>query len=185
MTFESAPLSEDVELAGHVGAHLWVSATSADMDVFAVVRVIDPDGVEVPYAVRPREPGIPLAFGCLKVSQRALDPARTTVDRPWHTHRRADVAPLRSPDEIVPVELDLGITTARIPAGHRIRLEIQPFEGHTGPAGRAADRPGMVAGRAYDDSYHAGAHNRIHTGPEHPSYLRLPEVPRRLPATGP
>jgi len=31
--------------------------------------------------------------------------------------------------------------------------------------------------RAYDKSYHAGAMNRIYTGPEYPSYLQLPIVP--------
>ena len=182
-TFASSPLAQDLEVAGHVGATLWVSATAHDMDVYATLRVLDPSGTEVPYAVRPRETGIPLAFGCLKVSHRALDPARSTVHRPWHTHRASDAAPLRSPEEIVPVELDLGITTARVPAGHRLHLEVQPFEGRTGPAGRTTDRPGMVAGRDYDATYHSGAANRIHTGPDHPSHLRLPVVPR-APAAG-
>jgi putative CocE/NonD family hydrolase len=178
---ETAPLTEDLEVAGHVNATLWVSADAADMDLYAVLRVLDRAGHEVPYGVRPREAGLPLAFGCLRVSHRALDPERSDHRRPWHTHRPADHAPLR-PDEVVLVEVEMSIVTARIPAGHRLRLEIQPFEARVGPAGRETDRPGMVAGRHYDQAVHAGATNRIHSGPDHPSHLRLPLVPRRVPA---
>jgi predicted acyl esterase len=177
--FESAPLDTELEVAGHVSATVWVSSTSTDMDVFATVRVLDPAGAEVPYAVRPRQARLPLAHGALKVSHRALDPGRSTPHRPWHTHRRADHAPLRCADEIVPIEIELSITTARIPAGHRLRLELHPYEARSGPSGRAEDRPGLVAGRDYDASYHAGAQNRIHTGGDHPSQLRVPVVPRR------
>jgi predicted acyl esterase len=177
LVFDSSPLPDDLALAGHLNATLWVSSTSADMDVYATVRVLDPSGVEVPYAVRPREPGFPLAHGCLKVSHRALDPVRTSERRPWHTHRQADHAPLSSPDEIVPIEIELSITTAWIPRDHRVRLILEPFEGFKGPGGRTDDRPGMVAGRTYDPSYHAGATNRLHTGPDHPSHIRLPVVP--------
>ena len=113
--------------------------------------------------MRPREPDFPLAHGCLKVSHRALDRVRTSERRPWHTHRRRDYAPLRSADEVVPVEIELSITTAWIPRGHRLRLVLEPFEGFKGPGGRADDRPGMVAGRTYDPSYHVGATNRVHT----------------------
>jgi uncharacterized protein len=177
VVFESAPLPDDMAVAGHVNSTLWVSSTSADMDLYATLRIVDPSGTEVPYAVRSREPGIPVAHGCLKVSHRALGPDRTTERRPWHSHRRADYAPLRSPDEIVPIEVELSITTAWIPAGHRLCLVLEPFEGHKGPAGRKDDRPGMVAGRAYDPTYHVGATNRVHTGSDYPSQLRVPVVP--------
>ena len=183
--FESAPLDDELEVAGHVGATLWVASTSADMDVFATVRVLDAAGHEVPYAVRARQPGMPLAHGALKVSHRALDPSRTTAHRPVHTHRRADWSPLHSDDEIVAIELELGLTSSRIPAGHRLRLELHPYEARSGPAGRADDRPGMVAGRDYDARYHTGAENRVHTGGAHPSVLRLPVVPRRPPFVDP
>jgi hypothetical protein len=37
----------------------------------------------------------------------------------------------------------------RARAGHRIRLDVEPFESRVGAPGRASDRPGMVApGRA-------------------------------------
>ena len=183
--FESAALETDLEVAGHVTARLWVASTSADMDIFATLRVLDPSGAEAPYVVRPRQPGSALAHGALKVSHRCLDQDRTTPHRPWHTHRRADQAPLRSAAEIVPIDVELSITTARIPAGHRLRLELAPYEARTGPAGRAGDRPGLVAGRDYDAGCHTGAQNSIHTGPRQPSHLRLPLVPRLPPFTDP
>ena len=37
--------------------------------------------------------------------------------------------------------------------------------------------PAGLPVRAYDESYHAGATNTIHTGPDHPSYIQLPLVP--------
>jgi predicted acyl esterase len=58
----------------------------------------------------------------------------------------------------------LNPSTALIRRGCRLRVDIQPYS----PAG--------VPVRAYDESYHAGAMNRIYTGQDYPSYLQLPIV---------
>ena len=176
--FVSPPLDRDLELAGHLTARLWVSASVADADVFVTLRVLGPDGEEVSYGVGDSDPAAPLSFGCLRVSQRATVPARSTGERPWHTHRLADRAPL-APEEVVPIEVELLPFTARVPAGHRLRVELQPLDGRVGAAGRATDDEGIVAGRRYDRAYHDGAVNRVHTGPATPSALVLPVVPRR------
>jgi putative CocE/NonD family hydrolase len=176
ISFLSDSLVEDIELAGHVTATLWVSSTSFDMDVYVALRVIGPDGIEVPYAVYARRSKAPVTWGCLKVSQRMLDPALSTIDRPWHIHRRADRALLSSSDEIVRIEVELMPATARVPAGHRLRVDMQPVEGEGG----FLDAQGHPARRAYDPSYHIGAENRIHTGDKYPSSLRVPVVTRRL-----
>jgi len=176
ISFLSDLLIEDIELAGHFTATLWVSSTSFDMDVYVALRVIGPDGIEVPYAIYARRSKAPVTWGCLKVSQRMLDPVLSTKDRPWHTHRRSDRATLRSSNEILRIEVELMPATARIPAGHRLRLDVQPVEGEGG----FLDAQGRPARRAYDPSYHAGAENRIHTGNEYPSSIRLPVVTRRL-----
>jgi predicted acyl esterase len=166
--FESAPLDEDLELAGHFRATLWVASTSSDADVFVALRVIDGER-EVPY--RTREPGsvAPLTWGCLKVSHRAIDPTRSTSERPWHTHRRED-ALLLSPDEVVKVDVELMPATGRIPAGRRLRIEISPVEGRGGI-------PGWE--RAYDESYHRDAVNPVFTGGLSPSSITIPVVPRQ------
>ena len=174
VSFLSDVLVEDLELAGHFTASLWVSSTSFDLDVYVALRVIGPDGAEIPYAVYARRSKAPVTWGCLKVSQRKIDPIRSTIDRPWHTHRRLDRALLGSPDEIVQIEVELMPATARISLGNRLRLDVQPVEGEGG----FLDAQGHPARRAYDPSYHHGAENRIHTGREFPSSLRVPIVKR-------
>jgi hypothetical protein len=172
VAFVSEPLRDDLVLAGHFRAQLRVSATAADMDVFVSLRVLDASGEEVRYAVRDRTSQEPVTWGCLKVSHRAMDRANSEL-RPWHTHRAEDVALLGSPEEQVEVDVELMPATAVVPAGSRLRVEVQPVEGLGGY--RDADR--HQVGRAYDPSYHDGAINTVHTGGVRPSAIRLPVVP--------
>jgi predicted acyl esterase len=166
--FETAPFDTDLELAGHFRASLWVASTSSDADLFVSLRVLDGDR-EVPYGTHEPNPLAPLTWGCLKVSRRALDPVRSTEERPWHTHRREDAQPL-APGDVVKVEVELLPATARIPAGRRLRIEISP-----------AEKEGSVSAwaRAYDESYHRGAVNRVFTGGPLPSSVTLPVIPRQ------
>ncbi|SPO06596.1 uncharacterized protein DNG_09286 [Cephalotrichum gorgonifer] len=165
--FESAPLPEELELTGHFRATLWVSSSASDADVYVALRVMDGDR-EVLYRTRETGSLAPLTWGCLKVSHRAVDPNLSTPERPWRTHRREDAQPL-IPGEVVRVEVELMPATGRIPAGRRLRVEISPTEGR----GRI---PGWE--RSYDESYHRGALNRIHTGGVWPSSVTIPVVPR-------
>ncbi|RTE69508.1 hypothetical protein BHE90_016114 [Fusarium euwallaceae] len=163
--FETAPLTEDLELAGHFRATLWMSSSSSDADVYVAIRVIEGER-EVPY--RTREPGsaAPLTWGCLKASHRAVDPARSTPERPWHTHRREDIQPLPL-DQTVEMEIELLAATGRIQKGRRLRVEVSPIEGR----GRL---PGWE--RDYDESYHRGAVNRVFTGGVQASSITIPVV---------
>lgn len=170
VSFRSAPLVEDLVLAGHFTARLWVSSSAHDMDVFVALRVIDPDGSEVRYAVRDRLSQEPVTWGCLKVSHRVTDPDRTSV-RPWHTHRQSDQAPLE-PGREVEVDVEMMPATAVVPAGCRLRLDVQPVEG----PGGYRDAQGCQVGRAYDRSYHDGCDNTVHAGPAWPSRLILPVI---------
>jgi predicted acyl esterase len=49
LTFTSAPFTEETEFTGPIGARLWVSSTTADMDILAAVRLIDPQGHDVTF----------------------------------------------------------------------------------------------------------------------------------------
>ncbi|MCP5328941.1 MAG: CocE/NonD family hydrolase [Steroidobacteraceae bacterium] len=171
VSFISEPVAEDMVLAGYGKAGLWVSSTSADMDIFLGVRIIDEQGHEVDYAgtttMGLRATNFPLMKGWLKVSHRRIDAARSTEYTVKHTHRKADYAPL-SPGEPVKIEIEIIPTTALIRRGHRIRVDIQPFDGFD-----------HGTRHAYDPSYHDGARNTIWTGPEHPGYVQLPVVPPR------
>lgn len=168
VSFVSEPMTEDLVLAGYMKVGLWVASSSADMDVFVSLRVLDEHDKEIRYesVVLPVDPVHihPVGHGLLKVSRRKLDSERSTVYWPVHTHLEQDCAPLRD-GEIVPVEIGLNPSTALVRKGHRLLVDIQPYA----PAG--------VPVRAYDKSYHVDAVNRIYTGPEHPSYLQLPVVP--------
>jgi predicted acyl esterase len=166
--FDSAPLDEDIELAGHFRARLWVSSTSTDADLFVALRVMDGEN-EISYQTRNPGSAAPLTWGCLKVSHRALDPRRSTTERPWHTHRRQDAMPV-TPGDVVEVEVEMMAATGRIKAGHRLRVEISPAEGRGATPGFERD---------YDESYHRNAVNRVFTGKVFPSSMTIPRVPQR------
>lgn len=169
VSFITQPMPEDLLIAGYIKVGLWVSSTSYDMPIFTTVRVIDENNMDVPYAVGSPTMNrlFPVAFGALKVSHRKLDPVKSTVYRPWHTHRKADYQPL-TPNEIVEVEVELWPTTALIKKGWRIRLNVQPAQGE-----------GLMrqVGDPHDNKYLIGATNTLYTGPEYPSYLQLPIIP--------
>ncbi|GAA2967171.1 hypothetical protein GCM10010446_61140 [Streptomyces enissocaesilis] len=94
-----------------------------------------------------------MAKGWLKASHRKLDPERSTEYAPKHTHLTADHAPPAA-GEIVPVEIELIPHTAVVREGHRIGIDIQPYDGQ-----------GHGTHHAYDPSYHTGATNTVPTGP--------------------
>ena len=158
-------------LAGYSRAKLWVSSSSEDMDIFLTLRIIDERDREVHYGgattVGFPTRNFPLAKGWLKVSHRKVDAERSTEYTVKHTHRAADYAPLTN-GEIVPIEVEIIPTTALIKKGHRIRLDVQPFDGFA-----------HGARHGYDAAYHDGARNTLYTGPQHVSYVQLGIVPAR------
>ncbi len=169
ISFITEPMSEDMVFAGYSRAKLWVSSTSTDMDIFVSLRIHDEQGRQVDY-IGPATMGMPtshypLAKGWLKVSHRKVDESRSNAYTVKHTHLQADYAPLES-GEVVAVEIEIIPNTAVIRKGHRIRVDIQPFDGfHHGTR------------HAYDPSYHDGARNAVYTGPNHQSYIQIPIVP--------
>ena len=164
-TFMSDPLEEDLEIAGYIKAGLFVSSTTSDMEIHMNVRVFDEDGDEVIYpAFTSMEPTLPLGFGSMKVSHRALNPEKSRDYLPVYLHTKEAYAPL-TPGEVVEAEVGTFPTTALIKKGWRIRLDLDP-----------------VGNRwvCYEeDAYRKNATNSIHTGAECPSYLQLPVLPKK------
>jgi predicted acyl esterase len=109
----------------------------------------------------------PISWGALKVSHRKLDPEKSTVYRPHHTHQKENYQPLK-PGEVVEAEVEIWPTTALIRKGYRIRLDVQPVSG---------DHMPMRIYDAIDQTYQKGPSNTIYTGPDHLSYLQLPVIP--------
>ena len=115
LTFVSEPMSEDVEVTGHSNLVMWVSSETDDMDIFAYLRNMAPDGT-VETATR----------GILRVALRKLNPELSTPYRPYHSH---DEEQKLTPGEVVPVQVEIWATSMVFKAGHRIRLDVQPHDG--------------------------------------------------------
>jgi putative CocE/NonD family hydrolase len=115
VTFVTEPMAQDVEITGHINLILWVSSETDDMDIFAYLRNMAPDG-SVETATR----------GILKVSHRKLNPDLSRPDRPWHSH---DEEQKLAAGQIVPIEVEIWATSMIFKQGHRIRLDIQPSDG--------------------------------------------------------
>ena len=115
LTFVTEPMSEDVEVTGHSNLVMWVSSETDDMDIFAYLRNMAPDGT-VETATR----------GILRVALRKLNPELSTPYRPYHSH---DEEQKLTPGEVVPVQVEIWATSMVFKAGHRIRLDVQPHDG--------------------------------------------------------
>jgi predicted acyl esterase len=160
-SFETPPLKADTEVTGPVVLVLWVSSSTEDMDVFATLRNIGPDGKDVFEMGQQGQP-VPVAKGWLRASHRETDPGLDLPWRPYHTHLRRQ---LLKPAEAVRLEVEIWPTCMVFRKGHRIRLDIQPRDG-----------VGSFPYTHYSADYNTGT-NVIHAGGDKASYLLLPMVP--------
>ncbi|KAL3470507.1 Alpha/Beta hydrolase protein [Aspergillus californicus] len=114
---------QDTELTGNMRLRLWVATEeSDDMDLFVQLDKIDKDGNLTPFVAFSMVDDGPLGLGWLRVSHRELDLAKTTIDRPFHTHARR--LPLR-PNEIVPVDIEILPTSTLFHAGETLQVRVQ------------------------------------------------------------
>lgn len=165
--FTTPPFEAETEFTGPVVARLFVSSTTTDLDIFATIRLIDPNGDEVVF-VGAHEP-TPVTRGWLRASHRRLDPERSLPWRPYHSHDRIEKI---APDTIVPLEVEIWPTSIVCPAGYRLLLTLQGRDYEYDVPGRMlhndpADRPA--------DEF-AGI-TTIYAGGAHASYLLLPNIP--------
>lgn len=187
LKFMTPPLDAPVEITGPVAAKLFVSSGSTDADIFAVVRVFDPDGQEVLFRGT-TDPHTPVAQGWLRASHRKLDPAKTLPHRPYHSHD--EFQPLLS-GEIVEMDIEIWPTCIVIPAGYRLMLNIRgkDFDYTEDMAGDSEDYAGTVLTgmRGCGPFTHAepsdrpegifGAEVTLHSDRGRRPYLLLPVIP--------
>ncbi|MDB5596944.1 MAG: peptidase [Hyphomicrobiales bacterium] len=121
LTFMSEPMARDTEITGPLAAHLRVSSTTQDADLFLVFRVFSPDMREVTF-MGAIDPHTPVAQGWLRASHRKLDHTLTKPWRPYHAHD--EVQPL-TPGVPVDLDIELWPTSIVVPAGYRIALSIR------------------------------------------------------------
>ena len=163
--FTTGPREQEVEVTGPIKLKLWVSSTSDDADLFAIVRNLRPDGTEVTFpGPQPSdESAVAVAYGWLRLSHRKLDPERSTPYRPYHTH---DEIQKVHPGEVVPVEIEILPTSAIFERGHRLVIEVgarddaRSFFQHDDPRDRI--ERGTVS---------------LHTGGRFDSHVLLPIIP--------
>jgi putative CocE/NonD family hydrolase len=165
VSFVTPPLEKDTEVTGPIVLNLWVSSTSEDMDIFATIRNIGPDGKDV-CEVGQRGESVPcVTKGWLRASHRKLDPAKSLPYRPYHAH---DERWWLKQGEVVECQVEVWPTSMVFRKGHRIRLDIGPRDGvGTGHFGH------------YHADYNSGARNTVHAGGDTPSYLMLPIIPAK------
>jgi predicted acyl esterase len=183
VTFTSAPLDAETEITGPSAARLFVSSSTADADLFLVLRVFGPDGEEVVFqgAI---DPHTPISQGWLRASHRKLDPGLSTDYRPYHTHDEKE--PL-TPGEAVALDVEIWPTSIVVPAGHRIALTVRgkdyEYPGESGGSlGTMKNEFKGCGPFIHDDPRDRpvevfGGKTTLHIGPDQAAYVLLPIIP--------
>ena len=149
--WETAPLTDDVVIAGPSSLDLWLTATAKDTDLQATLSEIRPDGQET-Y----------IETGWLRASHRKLDEATSTETDPRPTHQAADAQPL-SKSEPALTRVSINPVVHAFRPGSRIRVTLQA------PGG---DRP-LWRWKTIDDG---STEVTVHSSTTAPSALVLPVV---------
>jgi predicted acyl esterase len=184
-TFLSAPLDAATEITGPLAAKLFVSSSTTDADLFLVFRVFTPDMKEVVF-MGAIDPHTPIAQGWLRASHRRLDPKLSTPYRPYHTHDQKQ--PLR-PGEVVELDVEIWPTCIVVPAGHRIALTVRgkDYEWQKTTGAKLSNFKNELLGCGpflHNDPRDRppavfGGKVTLHMGPQHPSYILLPVIPKK------
>ena len=110
-----------IEITGPSALKLFVSSSTADADLFVVLRVFDPQGAELLFQGA-LDPQTPVGQGWLRASHRKLDPRLSLPYRPYHSH---DELQKLKPGEVVELDIEIWPTCIVVPAGYRIALSIR------------------------------------------------------------
>jgi predicted acyl esterase len=184
LTLMTPPLTNETEITGPSAVKLFLSSSTADADIFAVLRVFTPDLEEIVFqgAI---DRHTPVGQGWLRASHRKLDPALSKPWRPYHAHD--ELWPLKPG---VPVELDVEIwpTCIVVPAGFRIALTIRgkDYE-HAHRGGKLSNFKNELRGCGpflHDDPADRPASifngkTTLHSKNNQPPYLLLPIIPKK------
>ena len=119
LTFTTAPLPADLEIAGPIRAVIHAASTAADTDFFLKLSDQAPPASDAAARANPAFEVV--SRGWLRASHRALDPLTSTEQVPRHPHDREE--PLVR-GEIYRFDISLEPQAYLFRAGHRIRLEI-------------------------------------------------------------
>jgi hypothetical protein len=152
LAYRTSRLDRDLEITGPVQLDLWITSSTKDTDFFITLHDEAPDGQT-----------LLLTKGWLRASHRAVDPARSRPNQPWHPHTTLEELTPGEP-ALLPIEV---ISTCNVfKAGHRVRMEIASCD--------------SMAENSF--GYHRAlltpARNVILEGGKNASKLRVPVIPR-------
>jgi len=165
ISFVTPAMAEDTEVTGPLVLNLWVSSTSEDMDIFATIRNIGPDGKDVCEVGQHGQPIPCVTKGWLRASHRKLDAKKSLPYRPFHAH---DERQWLKRNEVVECRIEVWPTSMVFKKGHQLRVDIQPRDGQ-----------GSAPYTHYHADYNAGAINSVYSGGKTASYLMLPIIPAK------
>lgn len=183
VSFLTEPLQADVQIAGPLSAHFWVSTSEDDVDLIVELRDFDEEGNETRFAYyQAGQPDEPVTRGWLRASLRALDPVRTLPHQPFFTYAENDWL---TPDVPVPVDVELWPSSMVFKAGHRMGVTI--FCGRRNMHGEAVLARDVLPNStdlsidlnvaAYQTFSPDAGTVHIYTGGDKSSWLDLPVIP--------
>jgi uncharacterized protein len=159
---------------------------TTDADLFATLRAFLPGGDEVVFDGA-SDHAAPLTQGCLRLSHRRTDPARSTPWQPFHPHDMAEPA---QPGQIYRIDIELWPTSIVLPAGATLALTISGRDFARGITHPTSD-PGQLTGRGCGTFLHCDPTDRpaptfagqttLHTGGTTPARLLIPIIPGETP----
>lgn len=129
--FTTSPHESDVEITGHVVAHVNVSvtpeltgSTPKDIDIFVTLRHWAGDGSEVFYTGSIGDP-VPVSKGWQRVSLRKVNKEHPNHReyRPWRDYFSTDVQPV-IPGEVYGLDVEIWPTQIVLQKGERLSFEI-------------------------------------------------------------
>jgi predicted acyl esterase len=184
LTFSTPALEREVEITGPIALKLFISSSTADADLFAVLRVFDPDNKEIVFHGA-LDPHTPIAQGWLRASKRKLDAKRSLPYRPYHTHD--EIQPL-VPGQVYELDIEIWPTCIVVPQGYRIALSIRgkDYE-YAGEAAVLSNMKNPMKGCGpfiHDDETDRppaqfGGKLTLHAGPAHKASVLLPVIPAK------
>jgi uncharacterized protein len=187
VTFLTEPFKHATEITGPSALKLFVSSSTADADLFVVLRLFTGDMKEITFqgAI---DPHTPIAQGWLRASHRKLDKKLSKPYRPYHAHDTKQ--PLKK-GQVVELDVEIWPTCIVAPAGHRLGLTIRGrdyvYPGASG--GKLSNFKNELTGCGpflHDDlrdrppEIFAGT-TSLHFGQGRRPYLLLPVIPPQKP----
>jgi len=184
LVFSTGPLAQETEITGPSALKVFISNSTTNTDIFAVITVYDPQGKEVVFKGA-LDPHTPIAQGWLRASHRKLDPKLTLPYRPYHTHDEDQ--PLK-PGEVYELDVEIWPTCIVVPKGYTVKLLLRGkdyvYDGEIATLSNMKNPMRGCGPFEHDDETDRppaifGGKVTLHTGPKHQSAVLLPIIPAK------